>query len=102
MTLPLRIQEAMQMQVEAERKKRASILESEGKFRSNEATRGFFLLHVLTCGGKTCYICECSFKIINVFWICKKISVLSGEFCHRFTTITLPGMMIFLLPSIHQ
>eukprot|EP00105_Crassostrea_gigas_P005764 XP_011419466.1 PREDICTED: stomatin-like protein 2, mitochondrial [Crassostrea gigas] len=30
MTLPLRIQEAMQMQVEAERKKRASILESEG------------------------------------------------------------------------
>lgn len=31
MTLPLRIQEAMQMQVEAERKKRASILESEGK-----------------------------------------------------------------------
>ncbi|XP_022328899.2 stomatin-like protein stl-1 [Crassostrea virginica] len=30
MTLPIRIQEAMQMQVEAERKKRASILESEG------------------------------------------------------------------------
>ncbi|XP_062580075.1 stomatin-like protein stl-1 [Saccostrea cucullata] len=30
MTLPHRIQEAMQMQVEAERKKRASILESEG------------------------------------------------------------------------
>lgn len=46
MTLPLRINEAMQMQVEAERKKRASILESEGKFRSNEETRGFF---VLTC-----------------------------------------------------
>jgi len=31
MTMPERIQEAMQMQVEAERKKRASILESEGK-----------------------------------------------------------------------
>lgn len=85
MTLPLRINEAMQMQVEAERKKRASILESEGKFRSNEETRGFFVLHVLTCGGKTCYICERSFKIINV----KKISVLSGECCHRFTTIIL-------------
>jgi len=28
--LPLRVQEAMQMQVEAERKKRAAILESEG------------------------------------------------------------------------
>lgn len=42
MTLPLRIQEAMQMQVEAERKKRASILESEGKCRRNEETRGFF------------------------------------------------------------
>lgn len=55
MTLPLRINEAMQMQVEAERKKRASILESEGKFRSNEETRRFFVLHVLTCG-KTCYI----------------------------------------------
>lgn len=49
MTLPLRINEAMQMQVEAERKKRASILESEGKFRSNEETRGFLYymyLHV--------------------------------------------------------
>lgn len=44
MTLPLRINEAMQMQVEAERKKRASILESEGKFRSNEETRGFLWL----------------------------------------------------------
>jgi regulator of protease activity HflC (stomatin/prohibitin superfamily) len=31
MNMPARIQEAMQMQVEAERKKRASILESEGK-----------------------------------------------------------------------
>uniref|UniRef100_A0AC35TIW3 PHB domain-containing protein n=1 Tax=Rhabditophanes sp. KR3021 TaxID=114890 RepID=A0AC35TIW3_9BILA len=31
MTMPARIQEAMQMQVEAERKKRALILESEGK-----------------------------------------------------------------------
>ncbi|KAI6217350.1 Stomatin-like protein 2, mitochondrial [Aphelenchoides besseyi] len=31
MTMPQRIQEAMQMQVEAERKKRAAILESEGK-----------------------------------------------------------------------
>jgi regulator of protease activity HflC (stomatin/prohibitin superfamily) len=31
MTMPARIQEAMQMQVEAERKKRAAILESEGK-----------------------------------------------------------------------
>jgi len=30
-TLPKRVQEAMQMQVEAERKKRAAILESEGK-----------------------------------------------------------------------
>ena len=30
MKLPQRIEEAMQMQVEAERKKRASILESEG------------------------------------------------------------------------
>ena len=30
MRLPARIQEAMQMQVEAERKKRAAILESEG------------------------------------------------------------------------
>ena len=30
MRLPTRIQEAMQMQVEAERKKRAAILESEG------------------------------------------------------------------------
>lgn len=29
-TLPSRVQEAMQMQVEAERKKRATILESEG------------------------------------------------------------------------
>ena len=29
--LPTRVQEAMQMQVEAERKKRASVLESEGK-----------------------------------------------------------------------
>ena len=29
--LPSRVQEAMQMQVEAERKKRAAILESEGK-----------------------------------------------------------------------
>jgi regulator of protease activity HflC (stomatin/prohibitin superfamily) len=28
--LPTRVQEAMQMQVEAERKKRAAILESEG------------------------------------------------------------------------
>lgn len=28
--LPVRVQEAMQMQVEAERKKRASVLESEG------------------------------------------------------------------------
>lgn len=89
MTLPLRINEAMQMQVEAERKKRASILESEGKYRSNEETRGFFVLHVLTCGGYTCYICERSFKIINVFYICKKISVLSGECSHRFTTIIL-------------
>uniref|UniRef100_A0A914DHS6 Band 7 domain-containing protein n=1 Tax=Acrobeloides nanus TaxID=290746 RepID=A0A914DHS6_9BILA len=31
MTMPERVQEAMQMQVEAERKKRAAILESEGK-----------------------------------------------------------------------
>jgi len=31
MTMPARIQEAMQMQVEAERKKRAAILESEGQ-----------------------------------------------------------------------
>jgi len=31
MTMPERIQQAMQMQVEAERKKRAAILESEGK-----------------------------------------------------------------------
>jgi regulator of protease activity HflC (stomatin/prohibitin superfamily) len=31
MKLPNRVQEAMQMQVEAERKKRAAILESEGK-----------------------------------------------------------------------
>ena len=30
MKLPARVQEAMQMQVEAERKKRAAILESEG------------------------------------------------------------------------
>lgn len=30
MKLPNRVQEAMQMQVEAERKKRAAILESEG------------------------------------------------------------------------
>jgi len=30
MRLPSRVQEAMQMQVEAERKKRAAILESEG------------------------------------------------------------------------
>lgn len=29
--LPKKVQEAMQMQVEAERKKRAAILESEGK-----------------------------------------------------------------------
>lgn len=29
--LPAKVQEAMQMQVEAERKKRAAILESEGK-----------------------------------------------------------------------
>ena len=29
--LPPRVQEAMQMQVEAERKKRAAVLESEGK-----------------------------------------------------------------------
>ena len=35
MTLPIRIQEAMQMQVEAERKKRASILESEGGQNTN-------------------------------------------------------------------
>lgn len=31
MKLPSRVQEAMQMQVEAERKKRAAVLESEGK-----------------------------------------------------------------------
>ncbi|VDD89082.1 unnamed protein product [Enterobius vermicularis] len=31
MTMPIKIQEAMQMQVEAERKKRAAILESEGR-----------------------------------------------------------------------
>ncbi|KAL3998995.1 Stomatin-like protein 2 mitochondrial [Acanthocheilonema viteae] len=31
MTMPIKIQEAMQMQVEAERRKRAAILESEGK-----------------------------------------------------------------------
>lgn len=31
MTMPERVQEAMQMQVEAERRKRAAILESEGK-----------------------------------------------------------------------
>lgn len=30
MRLPARVQEAMQMQVEAERKKRAAVLESEG------------------------------------------------------------------------
>ena len=30
--LPDRVQEAMQMQVEAERRKRAAVLESEGKF----------------------------------------------------------------------
>ena len=30
-TTPERVQEAMQMQVEAERKKRAAVLESEGK-----------------------------------------------------------------------
>ena len=30
MTLPSKVQESMQMQVEAERKKRASVLESEG------------------------------------------------------------------------
>ena len=30
--MPERVQEAMQMQVEAERKKRAAILESEGTF----------------------------------------------------------------------
>lgn len=36
-----------------------------------------------------CYICLSSFKIICVFYICKKISVLSCECCHRFTTITL-------------
>lgn len=32
MKMPPRIEEAMQMQVEAERKKRAAILESEGSF----------------------------------------------------------------------
>lgn len=34
MKLPNRVQEAMQMQVEAERKKRAAILESEGQSNS--------------------------------------------------------------------
>ena len=34
MKLPSRIQEAMQMQVEADRRKRATILESEGLFPS--------------------------------------------------------------------
>lgn len=33
--LPSRVQEAMQLQVEAERRKRAQILESEGKRESN-------------------------------------------------------------------
>lgn len=36
--LPSRVQEAMQMQVEAERKKRAAILESEGILHSFSKT----------------------------------------------------------------
>lgn len=75
--------------MEVERKKRVSILEFEGKFRSNEEIRGFFVLYVFICGGYICYICEYFFKIINVFYICKKIFVLSGECCYRFIIIIL-------------
>ena len=45
MKLPARIQEAMQMQVEADRRKRATILESEGQHH---------LSHILpVCGGES-------------------------------------------------
>lgn len=64
--------------MEVERKKRVSILEFEGKFRSNEEIRGFFVLYVFICGGYICYI-----------YICKKIFVLSGECCYRFIIIIL-------------
>lgn len=40
MKLPAKVQEAMQMQVEAERKKRAAILESEGKVLFKKKTTG--------------------------------------------------------------
>ena len=41
--MPERVQEAMQMQVEAERKKRAAILESEGELCGTKSDK-------MTCG----------------------------------------------------
>ena len=43
--LPARVQEAMQMQVEAERKKRATVLESEGRLYNSYKPDVLFVGH---------------------------------------------------------
>jgi len=53
--LPSRVQEAMQMQVEAERKKRAAILESEGVREAEiNVAEGKRLARILA-SGTVCY-----------------------------------------------
>jgi len=56
-SLPERVQEAMQMQVEAERKKRAAILESEG-IRTAEinVAEGKRLARILASGNILCLV----------------------------------------------
>ena len=53
--LPKAVRDAMQMQVEAERKKRASILESEGKF-SNIQNKYCKVVVLLSCFGWLSYV----------------------------------------------
>lgn len=55
--MPARVQEAMQMQVEAERKKRAAILESEGiKAAEINIAEGKKQARILSSGKQTCFI----------------------------------------------
>ena len=54
--MPARVQEAMQMQVEAERKKRAVVLESEGiKTAEINVAEGKKQSRILASGTRICY-----------------------------------------------
>lgn len=59
--MPPRVQEAMQMQVEAERKKRATILESEGVREADiNIAEGQRAAKILASGISLCFLCFCA------------------------------------------